>query len=163
MNPFKFLPQHQHLNLKVISIEGPEWNGFTGYLAYARSLEETYDYVKGDELDIELLEVIQKSFPNSILSENCRIMLEGELDEGLENLRYGTIKTYTIVFIPQIDIPYEELRFHIGRSFTGYRMDFKMRLQINETNESYKYIPDSGICYINHEKLDNLITTISPL
>ena len=163
MKTLKLLPESEFKNLKIIRIVGPEWNSFTGYLPYQRILNEEYDYKQGDELDKNLLETIQKSFPNSNLSENRLIILEGDLEERLERLKYGSDKKFTVNFFPFIDIPIEQLPMHRGRSFNHYLMDFKLRLMISTQNEKYNNINESAICDIHYEKIDKLVETIKPL
>lgn len=37
MKTIEFFPMNEFFVLKVIQIEGPEWNWFTGYLPYLRT------------------------------------------------------------------------------------------------------------------------------
>lgn len=163
MKTLKILPKSEFKNLKIIRVVGPEWNSFTGYLPYERTLKNEYDYEQGDELDKNLLEAIQKSFPNSNLLENRLIILEGDLEEQLNRLKSGSEKKLTVNFFPFIDIPIDQLLMHRGRSFNHYLIDFKLRLMISTQNEKYNNINDSVMCDVHYEKIDELIETIKPL
>lgn len=60
--PIQLLPQDEFNVFKIIRIEGPEWNQFTGHLINLRTFNpKTYDSKKGDPLDEKINTDIQKN------------------------------------------------------------------------------------------------------
>ena len=160
MPNFKPLPVDKMKVLKILRIVGPDWNWFTGYLPYLRTLSPTYDYKSGDLLDENLIEAIRKTYPASSLVENRLILFEGELEERLNAIRLGSQKKFTINFFPYIDYPYERMNELVGKEFKAYLFDFSLRLNISDQNEKYKYIYNSDLCYIDFREIDELVKTI---
>jgi hypothetical protein len=160
MTTLKVLPMEEIKILKVIRVIGPNWNQFTGHLPYTRTLSKTYDYKNGDLLDANLLESIQKTYPNSTLVENRIILIEGELEERLKYIRGGSQKKFTINFFPYVDLPYERIHEMLGQEITSYLVDLTLRLNISEQNEKFQYIYESELCYIDFRQINDLVKTI---
>lgn len=163
MTALKPLPVEEMKVFKVIRVVGPEWNWFTGYLPYTRTLSKSYDYKNGDLLDENLIAAIKKTYPNSSLVESRLIFLEGELEDRLKAIRGGSQKKFTVNFFPYIDYPYERMFELMGKEFTSYLFDFILRLDISEKNEKFNYIYDSDLCYIDFKIIDELVKTIQPI
>lgn len=162
MKTIKLLPVDELKVLKVIQIEGPEWNRFTGYLPYTRIFNpKVYDNKAGDILDEKILSVIQHYFPKSFLRYNIEILFKEQLEDNLKTLEGGSRKKVTIQFSP--DIPYELLSKFSNRSFYAYPGEFEIRLLFNERSEKMEYINEFYLCSLPFDILDEIVKTVKPI
>lgn len=162
MTTMELLPMNEFYVLKIIQIEGPEWNWFTGYLPYLRVFyPKVYDSQNGDFLDEKILETVKQTLPKSYLRFSEKILFKGQLDDRLRTLEGGSRKIVTIQFFPLI--PYEQAPTMLGRQFTAYPVNFDMRLLFNEGNEKKHNILDFFICNLPYDKIDNIVQTIKPI
>ncbi len=161
MTTIEFLPTTDFKILKVIQIEGPEWNRFSGYLPYLRTFNpKQYDHKKGDILDEKILEALQHYFPNSFLRYNLEIVFKGQLEDNLNNIEGGSRKEITLQFSP--DIPYELVPQLVGKTLYAYPWKFEIRLLFSENNDRKNLINGFYICSLPYDKLDDIVKTITP-
>lgn len=162
MTTIEFLPMNEFSVLKVIQIEGPEWNWFTGYLPYLRTFNhKVYDSQKGDYLDEKILETVKQTLPKSFLRFSEEILFKGQLDDRLRTLEGGSRKNVTIQFFPLI--PYEQAPTILGRQFAAYPIGFDMRLLFKEGSEKKHNILDFFLCNLPFDKIDDIVKTIKPI
>lgn len=163
MTHIELLPEVEYRILKVIRVEGSDWNPFTAYLPYTRAFDPAkYDrdkgYDKGDELDAALLSVVQELYPRSILRYNQTILFKGELERGLNAIRGGVTKPVAVTFLPLI--PYDELRYYAGKSLPSGQLDLTLRIHLGPKNERLEYIYSDFICYLPPGQLEKFLPTI---
>lgn len=162
MTPIELLPMNEFSVLKVLQIEGPEWNWFTGYLPYLRNYNpNVYDSQKGDFLDEKILETVKETLPKSFLRYNEEILFKGQLENRLRTLEGGSRKNITIQFFPLI--PFEQAPTMQGRLFTAYPINFDIRLLFREGSEKKHNILDFFLCNLSFDKIDEIIKTIKPI
>ncbi|MBS3915832.1 MAG: hypothetical protein KG003_15155 [Bacteroidetes bacterium] len=162
MRTIEILPESDFSVLKVIQVEGPKWNWFTGYLPYLRVFNpKVYDSHKGDFLDEKIFEIVKQTLPNSFLRFSEEILFQGQLDDRLRTLEGGSRKSVTIQFFPLI--PHELVPTMINRQFLAYPMGFDMRLLFKEGSEKKHNIIDFFLCNLPFDKIDDLVKTIKPI
>lgn len=80
MKTIEILPPEEFKVLKVIQIEGPQWNWFTGYIPYIRKFNsKEYNSEKDDIIDERLLLTLKQNYPNSFLRFSIDIFFKGQL------------------------------------------------------------------------------------
>ena len=149
--------------LKIIRVVGPDWNYFTGYLPYLRTLRKEYDINNGDYLDEHFIKTVKAAYPSSSLVESALLLFEGELEDRLNAIRGACTKDYSINFFPYINCPYEKLYELQSRIFTNYPTKFSLRLHIENNSDKIKHIHEYELCYIDYTKIDDIIKTIFPI
>ncbi|MFT3823923.1 MAG: hypothetical protein QM731_08380 [Chitinophagaceae bacterium] len=160
--PIQLLPHEEFKVLKIIRIDGPEWNWFTGHLPYLRTFDpKTYDSMKGDLLDERILSTIQQNYPQATLRYNNDILFKGELEDNLKWIEGGTRKDITIQFFPLI--PYDIIAEFVGRDFFAYPFNFQLRLNLGSQNQKLEWIHDFFLCNLPHDKITELVKTIQPI
>lgn len=155
----EFLDPTEFKVLKVIQIEGPKHNWFTGHLAYLRDFTgaDGYNHQTNDLLDQKILDVVKQSLPDSFLRYSIDILFKGELEDNLNGIRGGSEKGITIQFNPLL--PFESDSQFVRKQFYAYRINFNIRLLFTE-KEKQQYINDYLMCYLPHNELENYIKTI---
>lgn len=162
MKTIEFLPMEEFQVLKVIKIEGPEWNRFSGYLPYTRIFNpKKYDDKKGDILDEKILSSVQHYFPNSYLRYNIEILFKGQLDDNLQILEGGSRKKITIQFTP--DVPYDRLPALASRTYYAYPREFEMRLLFGEKSEKMEFLNGFYLCSLPFDIIDDIVKTVKPI
>jgi len=162
MNTIELLPPKEFKVLKVIQIEGHEWNWFTGYLPYLRTFNpKKYNSIKGDVIDEKLFSVIQQAFPKSFLRYNVNILFKNQLKEFIENIEGGSRKNITVQFFPLI--PYQNVHTLVGKEFTAYALNFGLRLLFNKSEMKKHHINDFFLCDIPYNIIDEKIKTIQTI
>lgn len=157
----QFLSIEDFRVLKIIKIQGPEWNNFTGYIYYKRLLSKKYQSSTPDYIDDLIINSIKELYPGSTLVVNKDILFKGELEDILKGYTGGTSIDFTIRFTPQI--PYEKVFSLVGRKFHEYIPKFKLNLFLNEGNEKIHHISDFGIAYIPFEQIDDFNNRIKTI
>lgn len=159
MTTLEFLPMNEFSVLKVIQIEVPDWNWFTGYLPYLRTFNtKIYDSKKGDFLDEKILETDKQNLPKSFLRFSEEILFKGQLEDRLRTLEGGSRKNVTIQFFPLI--PHEQVSTMLGRQFSVYPVRFDMRLLFKEGSEKKHNLLDFFLCNLSFDKIDDIVQTI---
>lgn len=162
MKTLEVLPAQDVKVLKVIQIEGPDWNRFSGYVAYTREFNpKVYDNIAGDILDERILSTICHYYPNSSLKYNIEIFFKGQLEDNLRMLEGGTRKKITIQLTP--DIPYELMSSLVNQTFHAYPLEFEMKLLFGAKSEKLEHINEFYLCSIPYEILDEKAKTIKPI
>jgi len=152
-SPFQLLPNEKFRVLKVIRVDGPEWNKFTGFISYKRFLTPEYQSLTPDYVDDLIFETIKNIYPNPYLYVNKDILFEGEYEDILKSYQGGTSIDFTIRFSPTI--PYEMAAKLVGQEFFEYFPKFKFNLFLNPGNEKIKLIIDFVITYIPFDQIDD--------
>lgn len=157
-NPIKLLNINDRKYLRIIQIEGPEWNKFTGYLPYSRDISVG----ENDFLDDELLNSLKTLFPNSFLRSNSILFYENQLQQNLNTIIGGTDKNIEIQFSPKLD--FNNITPAIAsRTFYAYPRNFNIRLLLNKGDQRIENINTFTLCMIEHKKLDDIIKTIKAI
>jgi hypothetical protein len=160
--PIHLLPPNEFKVLKIIRIDGPDWNWFTGHLPYIRKFDpKVYKSKEGDLLDKQILSAIQDIYPSSLLRYNNDILFTNELEDNLKAIEGGTRKEIIIQFFPLL--PYENLDRFIGRQLYAYPISFHLRLNFARQNDKVNLINDFFRCEIPFDKIENLVGTISAI
>lgn len=158
-NPIQLLPAEEFKVLKIIRIDGPDWNRFTAHLPYIRTFNpEKYNSKKGDLLDEKILSSIKEIYPTSLLRYNIDILFKGELEDNLRYIERPTKKDIIIQFFPHID--YDQIRELEGREFSFYPLTFSLRIDISMDKENIQLINDFYRCDIPHAEINELVKTI---
>lgn len=72
----KFLPETEHKHLRVIKLNGREYNKFTSFILYLRDFE----FENLDNIDNAILDVLNQSY-NVEIQLNTKIIFENQLDK----------------------------------------------------------------------------------
>lgn len=160
--PIQLLPFEEFKVLKVIRIDGPEWNWFSGYLPYLRTFNpKTYDSKRGDLLDEKILSAIQENFPQAKVHYSNEILFKEELEDNLKRIEGGTRKDITFQFFPLI--PYDNIAEFVGREFFAYPFIFQLRINLGTSNQKLERIHEFFLCNLPYDKITQLVKTIRPV
>jgi hypothetical protein len=158
MKELELLPIEEISILKIIRVEGPEWNKFVGYLPYKRTFYPGYDQVNGDIVDEKLLNAIKGYFPNSI-SQYKLVLFKGELIEYLKTIRGNSSAKFTLKIWPEI--PYEIVHTKAGQTFHIYGIDLKFRVLFKPNKSSKGDLDQFFSIELPFEELDEIAKTIT--
>lgn len=160
--PIQLLPPEEFKVLKIIRIDGPEWNWFSGQLPYLRTFNpKMYDSKKGDLLDEKILLAIQQNYPHATLRLSNDILFKGELEDNLKGIEGSTRKDITIQFSPLI--PYDNIAEFVDRELFAYPFNFQLRLNIGSSIQKLEWIHDFFLCNLPYNKITELVKTIQPV
>jgi hypothetical protein len=151
--PIKLLSERAFRVLRVIRVDGPEWNRFTGFISYQRELTHNYQSGTPDYVDELIFETIKHIYPDAFLYVNKNILFDGEFDDILKSFQGGTSIDFTIRFSPSI--PYELVTNLVGQEFFEYYPKFKFNLFLNPDSEKIQHIIDYAIAYIPYPELED--------
>jgi len=151
--PIQFLEINDFRVLKIIRIEGPEWNNFTGYFYYKRFFTKDYNSETNDLLDNLILKSIKELNPKSTLCVNKDVLFKGEFEDILKGYTGGTSIDLTIRFTPHI--PFDRIYEIAGKELYEYFPKFKLNLFLSENNEKLKHINNFAISYVPFDEIDN--------
>ena len=151
--PITFLNPLAFRVLKVIRVDGPEWNRFTGFIAYIRRFTRDYQSEKKDYVDDLIFETIRQIYPTAYLYINKDILFEGEKEDLLKYYQGGTLIDFTIRFSPSI--PFELVESLAGKEFFEYHPKFEFHLYLNPDDTKIQHINNFAIAYIPFDKLED--------
>lgn len=166
LREIRVLPFNEVKILRIIRINGPEWNRFTAYLPYLRAFDrDRFDrekgYDKGDSLDTELLSSIQQMHPGATLYRNSLILFTGQLEDELKRIQGGVDKSANIRFTPQVVYNSSDDIYKLaGKTFPVREIVLRMRVLLSHDDERLSSIYSDFICPLPHELLVKLWSTI---
>lgn len=99
----EWLPIEDWKVLKVIKVEdSSNWNYFSGYVYYLRTITPEYDEKTPDFIDQLILNAILEVFPTSRLEFNRNILFKDQLKDTLVRFNGNEDLNFKITFVPYI-------------------------------------------------------------
>ena len=131
--PIEVLKVDELRVLRVIRIEGPDWNHFTGYIHYKRILTPEYSAATIDLLDELIFNALKNLYSNSSRYYNVNIFFKGEYEDYLKTIRGATTLEFTIRLSPEIRVA--NVWKLTGQRFTEYLPKFKCELYLDPDSD----------------------------
>ncbi|PBI88401.1 hypothetical protein BSF41_25290 [Flavobacterium sp. ACN2] len=135
----EWLPIDDWKVLKVIKIEdASNWNYFSGYVYYLRTITPEYNEKAPDFVDQLILNAILEVFPNSRTEFNRNILFKNQLKDTLYRFTGNEDLDFKITFVPYI--PYDQMELISKKEVYTYTFDlFFFRTSLND-KDKIKYI-----------------------
>lgn len=151
--PIRLLQKENFRVLKIIKVEGNEWNHFIGYIFYKRVFTKDYSSQTPDYIDELIFSAISKIYSTASLHLNKDILFESEYEDLMKRYSGNTNKDFTIRFTP--DFSKQNIWKLVGKEFTEYHPKFKFNLFLYPQNNNLELVEDFGIGYIPFDKLND--------
>ncbi|HMV08131.1 MAG TPA: hypothetical protein PK325_01110 [Cyclobacteriaceae bacterium] len=152
--PIQFLDLDRLRVLRVIRIDGPDWNSFTGYIHYRRHFTKDYNCKTLDLLDDLIFEGVKQMYKSSTRYIDKDILFKGEYEDYLRIIQGGKMIELTLKLTPQI--PHDKIWDLVGREFTEYHLTFPFNLQLLGEDKRLNHVLNFGAVTFPFDSIENI-------
>ncbi|WP_295222949.1 hypothetical protein [uncultured Chryseobacterium sp.] len=149
--PFKFLSEENQKYLRIIRLQGKEYNKYISFIFYLRDIE----FQELDNLDNSFLESLNQN-QIAAFELNTKIIFENQLDEIINRYKLDDTKRFTLQLNPIITNELIE-QMQLGREVYGYIKYFKISFS---KGDNFMYFHDYYLSYLDIDELEKLQDTI---
>ena len=135
---------------------------YFGYLRYVRTLDRSYDYRNGDELDAALLRSVRTYFGKAEVAINQWMLIEEQVQRWLAQTAGRVAQTVRFRVHPHLDYAAYE-RYADEGSIKTYSVPLGMTFEFDPGDSRFATLPIDLLVDVPQDILPRVLSTIRPV
>ena len=157
----QFLDIDKFKVLRVVRVDGPDWNPFTGYVHYKRQFTKEYNSKTFDLLDNLIFDGIKQMYKNSVRYIDKDILFKGEYEDYLKIIKGGKSTKLTLRLTPQI--PHDRIWDLVDKELKEYHLPLQFEILLLGNDIRLNHILDFGMINFPFDSKDIIARSLRTL